>query len=150
MVPSGRTRASPPSQKGHRPRRVFFFVRKKTASMLWSARKGFRKAVFFLLAHFHPIKKSACGGPNLVDVKKILFLGTRDEKNDGCFSRIYGIPFGEKRSRLEPETFRHDSERWSGFFKIKDQRSKNKRRSVEKEGSPCGYPVVLGKGGGGG
>jgi hypothetical protein len=27
-------------------RGVFFFVRKKTASTLWSARKGFRKAVF--------------------------------------------------------------------------------------------------------
>jgi hypothetical protein len=47
----------------------FFFVRKKTASTLWSARKGLRKTVF---SHrpFHPMKKSDRGGPDRVDEKK--------------------------------------------------------------------------------
>ena len=145
MVPSGRTRASPPSQKGHRPRRVFFSSGRKPPQ-----RSGAREKVsgrpFFLSAHFHPIKKSARGG---LDRKKNCFFGPRGEKNDGRFSRIYGIPFGEKRSRFEPEDQRlFGTERRSVKHAAVDVLS-------EKEGSPCGYPVVqglkkLGKGGGGG
>ena len=107
MVPSGRTRASPPSQKGHRPRRVFFSSRRKPPQ-----RSGAREKVsgrpFFPIGLFirwkNPTEEARIGS-----MKKIIFgVGPRGEKNDGCFSRIYGIPFGEKGSRLKPETF------WSG------------------------------------
>jgi hypothetical protein len=63
------------------------------------------------------------------------FMEYRSVKKDRSLNR-----------RTRDFSARGDSERWSGFFKIKVQRSKNTRRSVEKEGSPCGsgYPVVRG------
>jgi hypothetical protein len=76
----------------------FFFFRPKE-NRSGAREKGLRKAVFSYRS-FHLMKKSARGGP---DRKKKFLGGPRGEKNDGCFSRINGIPFGEKRSRLEDQ-----------------------------------------------
>ena len=94
----------------------------------------FRKNIVFLVGAKKITSKQWRFDKNIVLV--FLFDGAvRPHENDGCFSRIYGIPFGEKGSRLKPETF------WSGTEK--------KHAAVgvlsEKEGSPsCGYPVVRG------
>jgi hypothetical protein len=88
-------------------------------------------------------------------MKNKFFFGPRGaiQKNDGCFSRIYGIPFGEKRSRLEPEDQRlFGTQRLRTLERfLQDQRPTVKKHAAvdvlfEKEGSPCGsgYPVVRG------
>jgi hypothetical protein len=115
---------------------VFFFRPEKNRLNTLERAKRFPEGRFFLSAHFHPIKKSARGGS---DRKKNCFFGPRGEKNDGCFSRIYGTPFGEKRLRLEPE---------DQILFGTERRSVKKHAAVdvfsEKVGSPCGYPVVRG------
>jgi hypothetical protein len=70
----------------------------------------FRKNIVFLVGAKKITSKQWRFDKNIVLV--FLFDGAvrphESEKNDGCFSRIYGIPFGEKGSWLKPETF------WSG------------------------------------
>ena len=70
----------------------------------------FRKNIVFLVGAKKITSKQWLFDENIVLV--FLFDGAvRPQRNDGCLARIYGIPFGEKGSRLKPETF------WSGTEK---------------------------------
>ncbi len=85
--------------------------------LLLNSSWGSGKTLFFLVGAKKITSKQWLFDKNKNIVLVFLFDGAvrphESEKNDGCFSRIYGIPFGEKGSRLEPETF------WSGTEKKK-------------------------------
>jgi hypothetical protein len=85
--------------------------------LLLNSSCGSGKTLFFLVGAKKITSKQWLFDKNIVLV--FLFDGAvRPQKNDGCLSRIYGIPFGEKRIAAQ-----------TGDFLVRN-REKNTRRSV--------------------